>query len=422
MKRALVVPLGVGAVSAGVTIGLQLAGVFVRPNTQIDIWLGQIMPDDYRSFGYLIFLLLLSFVVAWVMLQMRNAWRRTAIFALLVAEIIGAAWLFGRFEIAFAPLPALVAISVATALAIAAGFTRSARQHRTMLRLFGAHLGPAAQSRLTTSKSLDPTQPLFREASFVFCEIANEAELIEELTPADCAAVTRQFIMLASEHFLQAGGYLHAADGEGIRVLFGFPNEDQQHAAEACKAALGFRDKFRAAATHKPESLGKIDLRIGISSGAIIATLRDGAARGEILLAGEPFEIGRRLARANQVYGSQILLGPQTFNAARQDILARPIDFVSNADAHERFEIYELLGLTEHATADEIARRDQFWTGVVYFRERRWNEAMAEFDRARGDNGQADLPLQWYLRRLEPLCQQVATNPAPAAGPLTHRR
>ena len=122
--------------------------------------------------------------------------------------------------------------------------------------------------------------------------------------------------------------------------------------------------------------------------------------------------MARRLARVNQIYGSQILLGPRTFSEARKDIVARPIDFLRSAAAHERLEVYELLALTENATAEEIIRRDRFWTAIVFFRERRWNEALAEFNRARGDNGELDEPLQWYLRRLEPVCLNMTTEPA----------
>ena len=150
----------------------------------------------------------------------------------------------------------------------------------------------------------------------------------------------------------------------------------------------------------------------------VLASLREDSGRREIVIAGEPFEVARRLARANQIFGSEILLGPRTFSAAGKEIVARPMDFLRSAEAHDRLEVYELLSLAEKATAEEIARRDRFWTAIVYFRERRWNEAFAEFNRARAENGAPDRPLQWYLRRLEPLCLQMATEPAPVAEPL----
>lgn len=422
MKRTLLGTLWIGAIAAGISIALQLTGVLARPNR----WLAQTLgltTNEISGFGNLLFVLLLGFAVAATMLLETTLWRRLGIVLLLLAELIGAGWLLDHAQVHFMPLPAMIAAVIATALAVATGWTQSARRRRATLRLFSTHLGPAAQVRLAKGEALNLSQPLVRESSFVFCEIANEADLIEELAPAECAALTRAFIDFATRHFLQTGGYLHAADGEGIRVLFGFPDKSERHAIEAARATFGFCDQFRAAASSTPDSLGKIDLRIGISSGAVVATVRDDRRGGEVVVAGEPLEIARRLARANQVYGSQILLGPRTFNLAGKEILARPIDFLRNTEAHERFEIYELLVLSDRATAEEIARRDQFWTGVVYFRERRWNEALAEFNRARGDrNGNSDRALEWYLRRLEPLCLHMASEPETVAEPLSSLR
>ena len=242
--------------------------------------------------------------------------------------------------------------------------------------------------------------------------------MIDELPAAICAQLASEFTEFARALFLQAGGYLHGADGDGVRVLFGFPNASEQHALEAARAALTFRESFRTAAAAKPDSLGKIDLRIGLSSGTMVAIRRDDSQPADVVVSGEPFEVARRLARANQLYGSQILLGPRTYSAAGKGIVARPIDFLRSAVPHDRLEIYELLALTENATAEELARRDCFWMGIVLFRERRWKEAFAEFNRARGDNGELDEPLQWYLRRLEPLCLNVANELTPATEPL----
>jgi class 3 adenylate cyclase len=360
----------------------------------------------------------LGFTFAWITQELNSVNRRLGVLLLAIAELVGAAWLLSRAGITFSPWGAVVAVIVATALAIIARKIGPRRQRRLAQQIFGGRLAQQGCDRLTESKETDFLQPIVRTASFVLCEIANEPELMDELSAPDCARLTREFIEQSSKHFLRAGGYLHAADGEGIRVLFGFPNESSAHAVEAARAALAFRDQFRDLAGRQPESLGKIDLRIGISSGTVVATLCENRPGRELVIAGEPLEVARRLARANQIYGSEILLGPRTFSAAGKEILARPMDFLLNAEAHDRLEVYELLALAEKATPEEVARRDRFWTAVVYFRERRWNEAFAEFNRARNEAAETDRPLQWYLRRLEPLCLKMSTDPAEPFAPL----
>lgn len=416
MKRALLGTFWIGAVAAGLGLAVQLSGV-LAPAAAALAKAHVVPPNGTVGFGYFFFLILLSFAVAWTVLQVAGLARQAGLFLLLAIELVGAAWVLHALQISFPPLPLLCAASVATLLSLGLNATGDRRRRRTAARAFTGRLGQKALDRLTESDPLDLSQPGARAASSIFCEIANEAELIDDLPAAACAQLTAEFIDCAHQCFLREGGYLQAADGEGIRVLFGFPNQSPSHAGEAARAALAFRDEFHRAASARPESLGKIDLRIGISSGTLVTSLPEDAPHGDFIIAGEPFEVARRLARANQIYGSEILLGPRTYSAAGKEIVARPIDFLRSAELHDRLEVYELLSLVEKATAEEIARRDRFWTGIVYFRARRWNEAWAEFNRARAENGAPDRPLQWYLRRLEPLCRQMATEPAPGSEP-----
>ena len=415
MKRSLLATLWIGAVAAACAVVLQVTGLLTRPTAWLARTIG--LPDDAVGFGNFLLVIALSFAVAWTLLQVPEARRRLGLVAFLIADLAGAAWVLKSAGIFFPPLPGVVATLVVAILVVVFEVSRSGRQRRATARLFVGRLAQPGLDRLTQGAGLNLSEPATREATFVFCEIANQADLIDELPAAVCAQLTREFTADASARFLRAGGYLYGADGEGVRVLFGFPNASEQHALEAARAALAFRESFRTAAAAKPESLGKIDLRIGVSSGMVVATRRDDSPQSDVVVSGEPFEVARRLARVNQVYGSQILLGPRTFSAANKGIVARPIDFLRSAVAHERLEVYELLALAEKATPEEIARRDSFWLAIVLFRERRWNESFAEFNRARGDNGQQDLPLQWYLRRLEPLCLNMATEPVPVSDP-----
>ncbi len=417
MKRALLGTFWIGAVATALGLGLQMSGLLVRPAAAL-AQKHLIPPNDSAGFSYFAVLILLSFAVAWTLSQVVGLGRQAGLFVLLLIELIAAAWVLNSLNISFPPLPVICATSIAAFLALGLNATGAGRRRRSAARALTGRLGQPGVDRLSENDPLALAEPSAREASSVFCEIANEAELIDDLPAATCAQLTAEFINCARKSFLREGGYLQAADGEGIRVLFGFPNTSPNHAAEAARAALAFRDEFRAAATAKPDSLGKVDLRIGISSGTVVASLPGDAARGDFIIAGEPFEVARRLARANQIYGSEILLGPRTYCAAGKEIVARPIDFLRSAEQHDRLEVYELLSLVEKATAEEIARRDRFWTGIVYFRARRWNEAWAEFNRARTENGAPDRPLQWYLRRLEPLCPKMATEPAPVPEPL----
>ena len=73
------------------------------------------------------------------------------------------------------------------------------------------------------------------------------------------------------------------------------------------------------------------------------------------------------------------------------------------------------------AKTEDVERRDNFWNGVVYYREKRWEEAYAEFQKSWGANGHEDAPLQLYLRRLEPLVLHLTESPTPSELPHLRR-
>jgi class 3 adenylate cyclase len=420
MKRSLITTLCLGGLAAAIVLGLQRAGLLGRPEALFGRWISNApSPNDRLPLGHDLLVVGLGFAVAWTMLQVTELTRRGELLLLLLVELIGASWVLGLGEIKFQPVPGILVALLAASLVLLFDFTQTGRRRRAATALFGGRLAQSGIARLTESGGRDLSAPADHEVTFVYCEVSNQADLVDEMKPADHAALTSKLIAHARELFLREGGYLHAADGEGLRVLFGFPNPLGNHAAAAARAALAFRDRVAAAALREPESLGKVQLRFGISSGVVVASLPEGARRDAVVLSGEPVELARRLAIANQIYGSQILLGPRAFSSAGAEIVARPLDFLRSIEAHDRLEVYELLALAAEASPEDIACRDCFWTGLVYFRERRWSEAFAEFNRARRANAQNDLPLQWYLHRLEPLILHMTIEPAPVADPFS---
>src|SRR4029453_3666250 len=158
------------------------------------------------------------------------------------------------------------------------------------------------------------------------------------------------------------------------------------------------------------------DMHAGISSGAIIAGALKDSVHPALLASGEPIELARRFCALNHRYGSKILIDTPTFDSASETVVARPIDFVSGTNSHDRLEIYEPLWLATEAKPEHVARRNSFWSGVVLYREKRWAEAYSEFQKARGPEGEEDPALQFYLRRLEPLFLQVTGSPLEKSG------
>jgi adenylate cyclase len=412
MKRSLVTTLILGVLVAAIIGALHASGVLLR----FELAATELI-SHYRSATRLVgntwqyvLISLLALGVTWLTLTSARRGRIGLLVAILLAELIGLSWVCSLYHTFFQPLPSMAAVLLA--FLVAQGwlvFSQRTRSHLAKT-FFSQRLSRKQIRRMIEGEIPIETEPKAHEATVVVCDIANKYDLAEESDPAAFAEATEKFILRTTELFLDAGGYIQAADGEGVVAIFGFPDANAEHADKAVRVTLGLVEAMRKSRQQSNgELLGKCDVHMGVSSGTlIVAPLKDGERPG-LLMTGEPVELARRFCVANRFYGSHILIGPRTFELASKHIVARPIDFLSGVNSQERHEIYEPLWLAAEAKPEHIARRDFFWNGVVLYREKRWAEAYSEFQKARGPDNEDDAPLQLYLRRLETLALHLTT-------------
>jgi adenylate cyclase len=413
MTRRSIVALVLGAVVAVLVIALHATGVTL-PLEDVLMSMFRGTAGTTRVFGVkaqYALVLLIALGVTWLVVQSTRRQRLVWPLAILAVELLVVAWVCSLYHVFFQPLPALLALGLG--VVAANGYAAFAGRSRTgnAYDFFTGRLSDEQLSRITSGAVRFDREPKSYEVTAVVCDIANKHDLAEECSPAEFGEVTQRFIDHVTASLMQAGAYIEAANGEGVVAIFGFPGGDDDQAEKATRHALTLVDSFaKSVADGKNGASTNIDLHIGISSGSMIAAPLQRNGSSELLAAGEPVELARRFCIANRFYGSRILVGPRTFEFCSKNVLARPIDFLSGVDVRERHEIYEPLRLAADATPDEIARRDSFWQGVVLYREKRWAEAYAQFQKARGPNDEDDAPLQLYLRRIEPLALHLAMS------------
>ena len=416
MKRLLIPALIIGVVAAAIVSLLQFYGILFRPEFAFLELVSRhgsvthLMPGRWH---YPI-IVALALAVSWIALVgARRGWAWWVV-ALLLVELLAVSAICALYHVLFQPLPAILTVLLSLALGYGYHFVTRGTRARHAVRIFSDHLSSEQLERLIAGKFSFDAVATNHEATVMLCDLANKHDLAEDLPPETLAGMMDRFVRFATRSLMQAGAYIQVADGEGVMAAFGFPLGEEDHADRAAAAALHVQAEFRELQKSQPDFLAKAELHLGLSSGTVVAARMQHDDQLEIVPIGEPFELARRFCHANRIYGSHILLGPRTFELAAGSTIARPIDFLGGSTLRERFEIYELLSLTAGADPEALARRDSFWNGVVLFRERRWEEAYGEFQKAWGSNGNDDAPLQLYLRRLEPLVLQLTSTPPPS--------
>jgi len=413
MKRLLITTLIIGVAVAAVVgtlhVSKAIAGFEAAAAQLLSDYAGatRIVNEKWQY----VVVLLIALGVAWLSLRIVPRWRSRLLVGLLLVELFGLSWVCSLYRVSFQPTPSVLALVFAWAIAEGwSVFSRRDRSH--LLRTFFAdRVSKKEFRRLRHGTTPFDPQPKSYEVSVVVCDVANKIAFGEDSEPAAFAEGTAKFIRETAEHLIKEGAYLHAADGEGIVSFFGFPVPDTEHPQRAVRVVLDLRKDFRNRRQEGEDVSANWDIRAGVSSGTIIAGALNDSERPLLLASGEPIDLARRFCALNHFYGSNALIDTPTFDRVSDTIVARPIDFVSGLNSHDRLEIYEPVWLAGEAKPEQVARRDAFWSGVVLYREKRWAEAYNEFQKARGPEEEDDPPLQFYLRRLEPLLLQLTESP-----------
>ena len=345
-----------------------------------------------------------SFAIAWTTVDIPRFSLKCVIAAFAFLQVLATTWILHIYGIFFSSFASAMAI----ALSFFGGFmyarSDSGMRKRTVNTVFGDRISRKAFEELVNSDLPLTFEGERIEASIVVCELFNHDELADALPVNDYVAVHNSFLKNAADFLVERGGYLDECDGESLRVVFGAPMADPGHASTACEAALALAQRLDEvnAECYQVWKHG-FDFRIGVNSGEVVGAAYGSGRVGTFSVAGEPVEFTRRLCAANMIYGSRVLVGCETFNAAEADIEVRPMELIQRYnDANSREEVYEMLSLKHGLSVEDAERRDQFWQGIIFYRQAMWDEALAIFRSVRPPE-RVDGPVEFYIRRIEQL-------------------
>ena len=366
---------------------------------------------DHRAMQPLVFVAL-AFGVAWTTIDINRPAFKALVAGATLAEVLTLAVLASLYGAYFAPILPAAAVIMAFTAAFVYSRSDSGQRQRVADAAFGQRVSGEQMRALVDGRvPLDDTGSL-QELTLVVAEIFNHEKLMDALDPPPYAAMTNRVLNTVAEILVARGGTLVGCDGEGVRVVFGAPLATAEHAATACRAALEVARQVRTlnAELARDHDGLTCDVRVGINSGEVAVGYFGSRRLGGFGVAGEEMAFTRRLCAANLVYGTTVLIGARTFEMAEAVVEARPLELLRRRQGDAALEVYELLGEPQDLSPEELSRRDLFWTGVIFFREKRLADAMEKFAQARPAGEKVDGPLNFYVNRIRQL-QNGKSNP-----------
>lgn len=135
-----------------------------------------------------------------------------------------------------------------------------------------------------------------REVTVLFTDIRGFSLLAEHMAAADTAALLNEHFSLLAACIEAEGGTVDKFIGDSLMAFWGAPEEQQDHAARALRAADAIRravliDNSRRAALGRPP----IRLRIGLHSGPVVVGNIGSASRINYTIVGDTVNVAARI-------------------------------------------------------------------------------------------------------------------------------
>jgi len=242
----------------------------------------------------------------------------------------------------------------------------------------------------------------------LFADLAGFTALSEKLG-GDIVQVLTEYLETASAAIVAHHGTIDKFIGDAVMAFWGAPIPDDQHARHACAAALACRLAVAAGLAPMPadDPRRTLRVRIGINTGHMLVGNIGSANRLNYTVIGDPVNVASRLEVLNKRYGTEIIIGEDTRRKAGDAIIVRQLDWIAVYGRAEGGAVYELLGMADECDHGQFAWVEDYESGLIAYRERRWDEAERQFVAANAARGGSDRPSLILTER----CRTLLANP-----------
>lgn len=285
----------------------------------------------------------------------------------------------------FPPFTVVAAVSLALLGIIAEQFWAEQARKREIQTMFGAYVDPAVVERLVNDPQSIPLRGEKRDATVFFSDLAGFTELSEQLRdqPERMVEVVNAYLEDTSECLHRHGAYVDKYIGDAVMAVFGAPQALENHALDACRAALDAQRALDAINARYAAAVGvRLAVRIGLNTGEMIVGNLGSSRKKNYTVMGDAVNLASRLEGANKHFGTGILMGPETARRVAGQLALRPLARLRVKGKHQAVEVFTLHGEPAALPADEREFLEHYRLGYDAFMSRRFAEAGAALARA----------------------------------------
>jgi len=249
-----------------------------------------------------------------------------------------------------------------------------------------------------------------RRMTCLFSDVAGFTSVSERLSPEELVGLLNEYLSAMSKIILNGDGIIDKYEGDLIMAEWGAPIRNENHAFLACKAALKMQAQLvEMRKSFNRRGLPMLESRIGINTGDMIVGNMGCLEVFDYTVMGDAVNVASRLEGANKLYGTQIMIGPETYEDVKDTFACRPLDFVLVIGKDDPVRVYELLADSWENIGERQKRAlDEFDRGWRNYQNRRFSDAIDYFELALMSDPD-DAPSKAFIER----CEQYQSSPPP---------
>jgi class 3 adenylate cyclase len=163
-----------------------------------------------------------------------------------------------------------------------------------------------------------------KEITVLFTDINDFTPMCEKHEPEEVITMLSDYFSKMVDVIMKYDGYLKQYVGDEIMVIFGAPDDREDHATRALMTALEMRDvlaRSKAEANGKP---GFYDIKAGINTGPVVLGKVGPESRWEYAAVGDNVNLGARVMSVAQKLGLDIGVSDATRERYQQERAQQP--------------------------------------------------------------------------------------------------
>ncbi len=245
-------------------------------------------------------------------------------------------------------------------------------------------------------------------ATVLFSDVRSFTTITEQLGAQGTVALLNEYFTLMVDCIQREEGMLDKFIGDAVMAAFGIPVAHDDDADRAVRTAIAMIHELWAWNQGRVnEGKMAVDIGIGLNTDSVVSGNIGSKKRMDYTIIGDGVNLAARLESACKQYGAHILISEFTYKALKATYFSRELDLVVVKGKTRPVAIYEILDYhTDDSYPQMIDALRHFKSGLVKYRQQKWDDAKGEFGDVLALNGN-DKAAKMYIER----CNHFLANP-----------